>query len=212
MKADIALQLANITLWLAAILVGWWQLRLFRKQVQQEYDKARRDNATTYFLNRIPEHLQARERLHELLETRLEDAHTSAPLDRLQKSFDEDEKLKLSVIGLLSHWEGLALTVAVGMTDEDVAFEMQGYSFVTIVSKLQGFIDSIRSTSNPRSYVYLELLSKRWKERLAQQGSTPFFVFPDTMNVRRGGKVVRSAEPGPSTGMMRSRWKGVSAR
>lgn len=202
MKADIALQLANIALWLATIVIGWWQLRLFRKQVQQEYDKARRDHATTYFLNRIPEHLQARERLHELLEAHLEDAHTSTPLNQLQKAFNKDEKLKLSVIGLLSHWEGLALTVAVGMTDEDVAFEMQGYSLVTIVSKLQGFIDNIRSTSNPRSYVYLELLSERWKERLAKQGTTPFFDFQDTTKVRKGGEVVRSAEPEASSGRL----------
>lgn len=86
---------------------------------------------------------------------------------------DKDPELYASILTLLAHWENMALSIHVGIADEDVCYEMVASTLLQHVKVFRNFIDERRSR-NPRIYMHLMGLQRRWADRLIPQDKIKF--------------------------------------
>jgi hypothetical protein len=102
-------------------------------------------------------------------------------MNDLMRVFEDDDNVQPQLIALLAHWENLALTVAAGVTDEDMAFEMVASTLVTYEHRFSEFIESRRAKQSPRLYAYLTPLAELWRRRLTDNEHGRLFAseWPD---------------------------------
>jgi hypothetical protein len=93
----------------------------------------------------------------------------------LRDAFAKDESLQTALIALLAHWENRGLTVAAGVTDEEMAFDMVATTLVAYVDRFHTFIDHRREQRHGRMYAYLLRLARRWRDRLRDGEPEPLF-------------------------------------
>jgi hypothetical protein len=176
-----SMAIANFAALLFATGVAFWQLTLLRRQQGDETLRLRRGRALEYSIARAPHLRELRDKIDCVF---LPEKYqgTAVPLDELKKAFAGDESVKTSLISLLAHWENLALTVAAGVTDEDMAFEMVASTLVAYVERFKEFIDDRRQPQggepNDRIYAYLLALAGRWSEPLRAGVPDARFEFP----------------------------------
>ena len=172
---DRVIDLLQLLALVVAAGLAFWQLRLLRRQQEEEASRLRRGRALEYSVTRAP-HLR---KLREAVDTAFvptEWTDEAIPLETVKRAFAEDTHLQADLIALLAHWENLALTVEAKVTDEDMAFEMVASTLVAYVQRFQEFIDDRRKQRDPpRMYTYLLRVASRWRQRLTMRDARPLF-------------------------------------
>lgn len=169
------LEIVNLAALLVATGVAWRQLTLLRRQQAAEGLRRRRGRALEYSITRAPHLREFREQVDRVFPPS-EWSAGAVPMDGLLAAFEEQDGLQGALIGLLAHWENLGLTVAAGVTDEDMAFDMVATTLVSYVDRFQAFIDHRREEGNERVYAYLIRLARRWRSRLDAGEMRPLFT------------------------------------
>lgn len=160
------LEATNAVAVLLAVGAAFWQIRLLRREHATEAERNQRSRALEYSLTRAPHLRELRLAIDCVFEPVTWGDRTISMTD-LMRVFEDDDNVQPQLIALLAHWENLALTVAAGVTDEDMAFEMVASTLVTYEHRFSEFIESRRSKQSPRLYAYLTPLAARWRRRLA---------------------------------------------
>jgi len=158
-----------------ATWVAYRQLKLLRRQMQEEHLKARRDRALEYSIARSP-HLRD---VRTAVDTAFDPErwrNKTIPQKEITAVLDKHPGLETQLISLLAHWENLALTVYSGVTDEDMAREMVAGTLVEYVDRFREFIHYRQAKENKRLYEYLVRLAGRWRRQLDRQGNRPTFA------------------------------------
>lgn len=174
------LEATNALAVLLAVGAAFWQIRLLRQEQATEAERRQRGRALEYSLTRAP-HLRE---LRVAIDCAFEPSKwgdRTIPLADLSAVFARDDNVQPQLIALLAHWENLALTVAAGVTDEDMAFEMVASTLVNYEHRFSEFIESRRKKQSDRLYAYLTPLAKRWRSRLTdtEQGRLFAHGWPD---------------------------------
>ena len=96
-------------------------------------------------------------------------------MEVLTDAFNKDDSLRTDLIALLAHWENLGLTVAAGVTDEDMAFDMVAGTLVAYIDRFRQFIDHQKKERHDRMYTYVLQIARRWRVRLKKGSPVPMF-------------------------------------
>ena len=188
MDANFFVQCAIATIMALGILIGSRQLALLRRQLEHlemqsasQYEWNRRIHALTFSLVRSPELRAARIQLDQafgILARRTE----ALTLEQINGAIDNDPAVYTHIMGVLAHWENMALSVDAKVADEEVAFAMVAGLVISFVRVFRNFIEERRRT-NPRAYEFLVALQQRWELRLKQH-ETPSFAHIDSPSLR----------------------------
>lgn len=160
---------------LLAAGAAFWQIRLLRREHATEAERNQRSRALEYSLTRAP-HLRELRLAIDCAFEPVTWGDRTIPMTDLMRVFEDDDNVQPQLIALLAHWENLALTVAAGVTDEDMAFEMVASTLVTYEHRFSEFIESRRATQSPRLYAYLTPLADRWRRRLTDSEHRRLFA------------------------------------
>ena len=174
------LEIINASAVLLAVVAAFWQIRMLRHERKTEAEREQRGRALEYSLTRAP-HLR---KLRVDIDCAFDPSHwgdRTIQIGDLTAVFDRDENVRPQLIALLAHWENLALTVASGVTDEDMAFEMVASTLVSYEHRFSEFIESRRADQSRRLYAYLTPLAERWRRRLVGPDAARLFApsWPD---------------------------------
>jgi hypothetical protein len=158
------------------------QFQLLRLQLDEENTRRHRERSFSFTLGHQPHLREARSHLEKFFKEEMERSLPCNP-DRLNRVLQGKELTQegercdpMMLKHLLAHWEHLAMTIYCKATDEDIAFEAVGSVVIGHVAVFKHYIAQ-SNVINPRTYVYLIHLAKRWDDRLQRPGR-PFFIAP----------------------------------
>lgn len=174
------LDVANLLAVLAGVFIACGQLALFRVQLVDEHQRRRIERSLSYSIINSEHLLEVRKYLESLFPNEMQDV-TSIPLEKLGVA-QQDQRMSgaekfepIMLKHLLAHWGNLAVTIYTGATDEQVAFELIGSLLVEHVIIFTHYLQ-YSQRRDPRTYLYLTHLAKRWHQRLNNTEAIPAFV------------------------------------
>ena len=144
--------------------------RMIRKQMRLNYNLNIRNKSLQYSLY-ANEHLRdARIEVERVFGPMFAIAE-AIPMAEIREKMNSnngstgENHVYASILTLLAHWENMALSIDVGLSDDDVCFEMVASTLIQHVKIFRNFIEERRS-NNPRVYDHLMSLRRRWEDRL----------------------------------------------
>jgi len=85
----------------------------------------------------------------------------------LKDKVAQDSELLASIMTILAHWENMALAINSGIADNEVCRDMVSNTLIQHLRVFYNFIEE-RREKNPRIYLNLVNLSRKWQDELGQ--------------------------------------------
>lgn len=172
------LGVANLLLVGLGVFVAYRQLRRYRKERALEDKRRRREEAFKFSVSARPQIQATRGRLADAFADVPEatQPNLALPIQSILHHTQANPSLEGDLKVELAYYEMIGLSVAAKATDEDMIFEILGTSVVRAGKRFQEYITYIQR-ENPRAYVYLQALAKRWERRLRRAGASRAFDF-----------------------------------
>ena len=145
---------------------------LLVKQMRTNYKMSIREKAISYSVYANKDLREARAILDEAFGPVFiqSDAIPNDRIDEIQKT---DRKVELAILTILAHWENMALAIESGIADNEVCRNMVASSLIQNTRVFRGYIDK-RRDMNPRYYMHLIKLRRRWEDELGKMPQIKF--------------------------------------
>ena len=94
-------------------------------------------------------------------------------MNELNIKVKEDSEILASIMTILAHWENMALAINSGIADNEVCRDMVSSTLIQHLRVFYNFVEE-RREKNPRIYLNLINLSRKWQDELGQTTSVQY--------------------------------------
>lgn len=138
-------------------LVLAFQASLLRKQIREEHEWRRRQNAVQASAIRNQSIQDARRRINDVFGY-LGSKDTPIPLEEFDRAFEKNPSLKDDVYYFLAYLENIGLATLHNVASLEVIYEAMGNTYINYAFVFKNYMNRDRKY-NPRLWEYIELLA-----------------------------------------------------
>ncbi|WP_227818041.1 DUF4760 domain-containing protein [Nitrogeniibacter aestuarii] len=139
---------------------------LIKKQMQMTYNLHRREKALSYSLYSNAHLRDARLKIEKEFGP-LFGIREAISMKEIKEKVGKDSEIQAAIMTILAHWENMALAIITGIADNEVCRDMVASTLIQHLRVFYNFVEE-RREKNPRVYINLVKLSRRWQDELGQ--------------------------------------------
>ena len=145
---------------------------LLIKQMKVNYSLSIREKAINYSVYANKNLIDARATLDQKFGSVFERSE-AIPTQKIDEISKDHPEVQIAILTILAHWENMALAIETGIADNEVCRNMVASSLIQNTRVFRSFIDRRREL-NPRYYMNLIKLRRRWEDELGDMPQVKF--------------------------------------